>query len=78
MITKLFLEKSEIQSILFDKTKWTTAKAKEWAKKKDFKYGNVDVTDKYIRFRQKDPKKYDRMRISDEKSKGIKFIYGFK
>lgn len=65
---------TQIQSLLFDKSKWTKLKAKEWAKRHGFKYGNVDVTDRYFRLRQFDPQgeKYRTITFSDDK--GIKAI----
>jgi hypothetical protein len=44
-----------IQSLIFDKEKFTEAEAKAWAKDHDFKNSDVDVTTDSIRLRQKDP-----------------------
>ncbi len=45
------------QSLLFDRDAgWTESKAKAWAKSHGYRYGKVDVTDRYIRIRQFDPK----------------------
>lgn len=89
MITRLiFNEKTQIQSILFDKDKWTVDRAKEWLKDHGYKYGKVDTTDKYHRFRQLDPKQFDgNIRTSGGKdsgkgqkalaTKGIKFLFGY-
>lgn len=44
-----------VQSLLFDRSSWTTAKAKAWAESQGYRYGKVDVTDQYIRVRQSDP-----------------------
>ena len=46
---------TEVQSLLFSRPEWTPGKAKTWAKGHDFRYGNVDVTDNYVRLRQFDP-----------------------
>lgn len=46
---------SEVQSILFARPAWTTARARAWAKKEGHHYGDVDVTDDYVRLRQFDP-----------------------
>ena len=47
----------QTQSLLFDRASgWTVEKAKAWAKKHGHKTNKVDVTDRYIRLRQIDPK----------------------
>jgi hypothetical protein len=46
---------SAVQSVLFDKSQWTISQAKRWLLDHDFVYKKVDVTDKYIRFRQISP-----------------------
>jgi hypothetical protein len=48
-------DSSEIQSLLFDKDKFTEAEATKWAGDHDFKHNKVDITDKKIRLRQFDP-----------------------
>ena len=49
----------QTQSLLFDRSAgWTVEKAKEWAKQHGHKISKVDVTDRYIRLRQLDPKKF--------------------
>ena len=53
---------SEVQSVLFDKTKWTVADAKTWLKANKFTGLAVDETENMLRFRQKDPDQYDRLR----------------
>ena len=56
--------RTEIQSYLFPRSHWTLEQVKRWAKKSTTVnyFGDVDVTDKYIRLRQADPKKFKRMR----------------
>jgi hypothetical protein len=50
---------SHIQSILFDRDKFTLYRARSWLKRNGFRLRHrnkeVHVTDKYFRFRQKDP-----------------------
>jgi len=47
----------QAQSLLFDRSAgWTVEKAKQWAKSHGYKSGKVDVTDRYVRLRQQDPK----------------------
>ncbi len=53
---------SEIQSVLFEKAKWTEEKARKWLKEHNMKAGKVDVTAQYLRFRQHDPEKYSKIR----------------
>jgi hypothetical protein len=53
---------TEVQSYLFPRTLWTEARAKAWAKRNGKLYGDVDVTDKFIRLRQADPDSFKLMR----------------
>jgi hypothetical protein len=43
---------TEVQSLLFERPKWTPATAKEWARDHAYHSGKVDVTDNYVRLRQ--------------------------
>jgi predicted nucleic acid-binding Zn-ribbon protein len=54
---------SEIQSVVFDSSKWDVEKAKEWLKKHNLKVSKVDETENTLRFRQKDPALYKRFRM---------------
>ena len=49
---------TKVQSLIFDRSAWTASQAKAWAKSHGYKHGKVDVTDKSIRIRQLDPKKF--------------------
>lgn len=66
-----------IQSILFDKEKFTLEEAKKWLEKHNFKNEKVDETDKYYRFRQREPDEFipDSFRTI-EITDGIKAIVG--
>lgn len=44
-----------VQSVLFDKEKWTAARARTWLKDHDFKSVDLDETEERLRFRQRDP-----------------------
>lgn len=58
--------KSTIQTLMFSRDKgWTKAKAKSWAKRHGYKYGdaNFDVTANYVRIRQKSPSDFIKGRI---------------
>jgi len=47
-----------VQSLLFRKDEgWTTRNAKRWAQSHGYRSADVDVTDRYVRFRQFDPGK---------------------
>lgn len=50
---------SEIQTLLFDKDKFTEEEAKSWAKSHGFHAGKVDITENKIRLRQFDPSECD-------------------
>lgn len=73
---------TEIQSILFKRSKgWTPEKAEEWLQKHNKIIGKVDVTQNYLRYRQKPPSKkiYQTFRTSSlDKTKGISVVYGIK
>lgn len=49
-----------VQSIIFEKGTWTKKRAKEWLKKHDYKHGKVDTTENFYRYRQIDPKKFNK------------------
>lgn len=70
---------SEIQSILFDKNKWTIPKAKKWLKKHDYKYDDVRTTTNKIRFRQVEPNQFQEFRTLAFSDKyGVEAILGLK
>ena len=70
-----------IQSILFNKNKWTIPKAKEWLKDNKFVINYSDgqsprVTRYFLRFRQSSPKKYKNY-ITKDIPNGILIIVGY-
>ena len=68
--------KSEIQSILFDKRKWSKADAIHWLKQHDYKYNKIDPGKGFIRFRQTTP---NYPRYGELKWKGgINAVVGFR
>lgn len=67
--------KTVVQTILFPKRRFTTAKAKAWAKKHGYRYGKVDVTKNYLRLRQLDPKKV-KVRATVTLAKGVLAVIG--
>lgn len=67
-----------VQAILFEKSKWTVARAKAWVSQHGHKpIKPPHTTANHIRFRLYSPKKFKRMRTIAI-GKGIKFIVGFK
>lgn len=53
---------SRVQSVLFDRNLWTLSEARRWLEDHGYKYGSVEATGSYWRFRQEDPKVFSRMR----------------
>jgi len=45
-----------VQSVMFDRNKWTRIKARKWLDSNGYRTGKVDSTENYLRYRQKDPK----------------------
>ena len=59
-------DKSEVQSVLLDRSRFTTVtKAKSWLKKHGFKFDMIEQTDNFFRARQTDPSKYSRFATID-------------
>lgn len=67
---------SEVQSIIFDKKKWSVNSARAWLINNNFPSPKLDIQANFLRFRQKNPKKYRKFATKDM-GKGIKFILGF-
>jgi hypothetical protein len=72
MISRIF--KEEVQSIIFDKDKFSLNKAKDWLKNHNYKT-DVDEKENTYRFRQNEPnyKSYSTKEITS----GIKMIFGY-
>jgi hypothetical protein len=60
----------QLQSVRFDKSKWTPARAKQWLKKEGLKYGKMDETPSEYRFRQADPDQFSVLRYKTLDAKG--------
>jgi len=81
------LIREDVQSVLFDTSKWSVDSAKDWLKSHGYKSGDVDKKSKWLHFRQNDPKKYSRYATSGKGSsqaglkklgdKGIIFRMGY-
>lgn len=72
-----FKKSTEIQSIMFDKKKWTVSLAKKWLKDHQKKVPAVDTTSEYHRFRQAPPFQFEKgtfRTISLGKATGIKAV----
>ena len=53
---------SEVQSVIFDKLKWTTDAAHQWLKDHGFATPAADKAATFLRFRQQSPRKYKEFR----------------
>lgn len=45
----------EVQSIHFARDRWSLVEARRWLREHRFRTTRVDMTENYLRFRQKDP-----------------------
>ena len=54
---------SDVQSVVFDKEKWSEADAKKWLKNHNMSTEKVDEKENTLRFRQKDPGDYAKFRM---------------
>lgn len=68
--------KKEVQSVIFNKSKFTLNSASSWIIKNGFKIGRVDITKNYYRFRQYNPSKNKKYRIKTLTS-SIKLVLEF-
>lgn len=74
---KLCPSGSRVQVLLFPRHRFTVATAKAWAKKHDWKSGDVDVTDAYIHLRQEDPSHFRRIRTVFLGGRGVEARVGW-
>ena len=66
----------EVQSILFDKDKYSVDEARAWLKSHNKRYDKVDTTENKYRFRQFNPDLCDKGSFrTEEITSGIQFIY---
>ena len=72
---------SIIQSVIFDKDKWTLTQAKGYLKKHGYKASfngkSVDETKRFYRFRQANPKRFKNY-FTKNLTKGVKLVIGNK
>lgn len=70
---------SVVQSVLFDKDKYTIKEAINWLKKHDFEGREVDEKENTLRFRQVDPDELENYSFrTKEISDGINFVIAYK
>ena len=70
---------SKIQSVLFDRKKWTMADARKWLKMNRMKpIKSVDKTTNFYRYRLYSPKKFKRFAMKPIKKHGLLFVIGFR
>lgn len=55
-------ETTETQSVLFEKSKWDEMKARKWLEDHNMRSDKVDVTENTLRFRQRKPDDFERLR----------------
>ena len=67
-----------IQAVLFDKTKWTRNKAKEWLKTDNYKSIGNRRTETYYRFRIIEPNYTKYINRIQNNNKGPDFIIQYK
>lgn len=66
-----------IQAVLFSKNYYTTSQARKWLKKENLKpIKRVHKTNKYLRYRIKNPSEFNYLRTFSIGNK-IKYIYGY-
>jgi hypothetical protein len=46
---------STIQSLLFDASEWSTARAKTWARRHGYRHGDARLEGRFVHIRQHDP-----------------------
>jgi Mor family transcriptional regulator len=74
---KRYRKSTEVQTVLFDKERWTVSAAKKWLKDHGYKRPSVDTTSEYHRFRQRPPFQFQKgtfRTINFGKNTGIKSV----
>ena len=68
----------EVQSVLFNKKKYTKAQAEKWIKDNGYKVKKVDLTENLRRYRQLDPKLFNQntYRMKQIKGKDLMLVLG--
>lgn len=68
----------EVQSVLFNKKKYTKKQAEKWITENGYKVKKVDLTDNLRRYRQLDPKSFNQntYRMKQIKGKDLMLVVG--
>jgi hypothetical protein len=66
-LLRRLLEQTEVQTLIFDKDRFSVASAKKWAAAHGFKSGDTDEKENTIRLRQRDPGEYGSFRTIEFK-----------
>jgi hypothetical protein len=72
-----YRKSTEVQTVLFDKERWTVSAAKKWLRDHGYKTPSVDTTSEYHRFRQRPPFQFQKgtfRTINFGKNTGIKSV----
>jgi Mor family transcriptional regulator len=72
-----YRKSTEVQTVLFDKERWTVSAAKKWLRDHGYKTPSVDTTSEYHRFRQLPPSRFQNgtfRTINFGKNTGIKSV----
>lgn len=65
---------STIQSLLFDRSIWSSRTAVAWARRHGYAAGKVHVTDRYVRLRQHPPGRGEKKTIGLGRDTGIRAV----
>src|SRR5574343_89701 len=74
---------SEVQTVIFNKRDWNAQRARAWLQSHDMRSDKMDETSESLRFRQREPGEFKRMRTSNNDNagrnlpRGITFVFGF-
>jgi len=66
-----------IQALLFPRNKFTMKKAIVWTRKNNLKVNKIQLTKRYIRIRQYDPRFFNKFKNLFFDEKGIRAIWGY-
>lgn len=68
----------QVTSVMFERDAgWTEARARRWLERQGYKFGKVDITARYLHYRQKDPSGFKVIRtIAFGDETGIKATVG--
>lgn len=70
-------DKTHVQSVRFDKSRFTKEQARAWLKAHGFRSGALDETENEYRFRQVDPNDSKYRYRSKPATSGVRFIMAF-